>query len=330
MDNLIINESFKNRFKEISRLKTNFALNELLTVFDLPENIWTHSILNLFYKKLPNVYLDKDFAKQMVRDNLGEKGFYFLDYDRPFYGGYPTKKPMIANHDGEITDKLILETKAKNWTLFENELQSNYWNNELNRVKFSAYDDLTLYEDRLPKNPKEAYMCKDKIAIVNGIEVKISRSFFFMLKNVTTYYESLINVFLCEFRFDKKLSNKKSKRFVKNIGKGLNLALCVDFNFLEKGLKMGYMEFPKIDIEVFSDKLNSYVSQADYLKNTDEYDIAWVGGLNFIGAFSNLRIGNSSQDELELKKKLFYHFDIYSFYLKLNLKLIKENLMESF
>lgn len=310
---LIINRDFKLNFKKVAILNKNLLLNELFKILELPERHYYHSVLNRYYRKYPKVSFDIELAKKILSCHFINGSFFIIDYDEPFQGGYPKERGLIINEDELNNDSKINDYMYSNWMQFIETSKLAYWKNEEKVNNYLSLGDFHFFEDRPSKNIRESYLFEKKYN-------------FFNLKEVNGYYAAIINLFYPDFKLIKKVSNNKIKRFAKKINNDFYLGLYVDFGFLEAELKRTYLELPKIKIEVFSDELGSHVKEDFYLKDQETFPIARIDLWYFMGNPINSRIGNSSEDENDLKKNLFYYFDIYSFYLKPYLRTIEKTL----
>jgi len=322
-----INKDIKFRFKHSYSKNKSALLKKLLYVFELPEGHYTHSVLNQYYSKYPEVFLNKELAKRILKAQIEQGGCFIVDYDEPFQGGYSRTTIETLNEDEKTNDSKISETINQNWRNFIEKSKSEYWGKLENIHRFNSLGTFSFYENRPPINEREKYLNSGHEVVINDVTKKIYYNFF-SLRNVLKYYMVLINEFYPDFQLIEEISTDDIKRFGKDLGNGNYLGLYFDFGFLTKELKKTYVELPKIKIELFSENLKSSVKEDIYLRDQGEFPIARINYTYFIGNPTDSRIGNSSNDENHLKRDLFYFFDIYSYYLTTYLGVIEMCLEE--
>ncbi|MFA9215334.1 MAG: hypothetical protein ACEQSR_16095 [Candidatus Methylacidiphilales bacterium] len=324
----ITNDAFKQKFKSISLENNGILLNELIKCITNIEKRYLHATLNLYYNKYPKVKLDLDYFRKTLELEFNQSSCYVLNFNEPFWGGYELKH-IDFNNSAELNDNEINDTINQNWEEFINEIKGEYWTSSDKIKSFDAISNIDFFEDRLPKTQREKILALNTKYPING-ELKEIIYKYFDAKNVISYYHKLIELFFPDFQFNKLVSTKKIKRYTKRISNGYFLSLYIDFGFIETELKRTYLELPHIKIELFSEALSSHVKEEFYLVYQEEYPIVRIALPLFVGNPDNFRIGDSSKEEIKLKKELFYNFDVYSTYINIYLnyiELILENLL---
>lgn len=323
-----MDRKFKLKFKEIAFENNGALIKDLCNIIDLPEGHYSHSVLNRYYRKYPNVFLDKELAKKVLTSHLKNGCLFIVDYDKPFQGGYAKQLLPVINDDELQIDLKINEAINTNWKKFVESLKYAFWEEKENTSKYIALGSNEFFENRLPINKKESFLSSERDIVIDG-EVKNIKYNYFNIKNVLEYYIALIKEFYPDFKLINTISNNKFKRFAKEIDNGFYLGLYVDFSFLEAELKNTYLELPKIKIEFFSNVLSKPIKEEKYLKEQDEFPIVRINYSYFIGNPIDSRIGNSSESQDHLRKNLFYYFNVYSYYLSVYIKAIETNLIQT-
>lgn len=324
----ITNDYFKQKFKSISLENNGKLLNELIKCITNIEKRYLHATLNLYYNKYPKVKLDLDYFRKTLELEFEQRSFYVLNFNEPFLGGYEPKYNNF-NDSTELNDNEINDIIHQNWEEFIDEIKGEYWTS-LDKIKsFDAISNIDFFEDRLAKTHSEKILALNTKFLING-ELKEIIYKYFDVKNVMSYYNKLIELFFPDFQLNKLVSTKKIKKYTKRISYGYFLSLYIDFGFIESELKRTHLELPRIHLELLSQTLISHVKEDSYLVSQVEYPIVRISLGRFIGHLSNFRIGDSSKEEIKLKKELFYNFDVYSTYLNIYvnyIELILENLL---
>ncbi len=311
---MYLNEKFKTDFKKESRRKQMDFSSKLSKVFDLPDYHFAKSVLSIFYEKYPKIDFDRKIASKILQDLINTGGFSFFDYSQEFRGGYPIYK-LKKNYYNKESKSLTSEVENSNWSSFLDKIKSEYWKKESKMESFLLLQNFDLYKDREPKTVREKTL---QSITVNGINVSYN---FFNITKVVNFYTKLFKEFFHDFELIEKISNTRIKRYRKEIGDGFFLALCVDYGLLKKELKMGYLEFPRISVELFSSKLKSHIKPNEYVISQNKYDIGRVNFHYYIAnKFNNFRVGNSSQNDEVLKRDLFFHMEVNAYYLRIYLE----------
>lgn len=307
----ITNSNFKQKFKSNCFDSNYFLLNTLLEIIQNPDDKYLHSVLNLYYKTYPEIIFDIEFIEKTLKFQFSIMSCFILDFNELFWGGYEPNQYIFENLNLDNNQAII---SNQNWSQFILESKLSYWSNPEKIESFKQVMNIHFFEDRLPKSPREKMLALNRKFIING-EVKEINYKYFEVKNVMNYYTQLIEIFFPNFKLLKSISNNKIKRYAKNLGNGYFISLYFDFAFLESELKKTDLELPHIKVEFFSETLKSHIKEDYYLISQKEFPIIRISLAPFIGNPDNFRIGNSSHNEIDLKKNLFYYFDIYSVYL---------------
>jgi len=314
---MYLNERFKNNFKEESvKNRHNFILT-LLEVFELPEYHFARSILDIYYQKYPKLLFKKSVAREMLEDMMNYGGFYFSDFSKENRGGYPI--PIISkDYYGQQSKDIDNDTQYLNWSSFLEKNKKKYWEEDSKLNSYAKIGNFTLYEDRKPRTVREKAL---ENIIIDGVTI---RNKYFNTAPISKYYRELFTKFFPKFCLMKNISNTKVKRYGKEIDNNLYLGLYVDYSLLKRELNMGYLELPRIEVELFSKNFNTYVHPNSYVISQDKFDIGRINFHYFMGnRLKNYRIGNSSQQEDLLKKDLFFYMEVNAFYLEMYLNEIE-------
>jgi hypothetical protein len=275
----------------------------------------------------PALHFDPKVAKNILTDFTAQGSFYVYNYDEPFMGGYPRLSRSKGNYYEEagLKDDRFEDTARSNWDGFVEKIKQAYWRKEGKEERYRVLSDFAAFEDRKPKSPRELLLSTPQEMEIDGKKFTVKYSFF-NVKEVLKYYNRLVLEFFPDFVLQEKVSDKKHSRYAKKIGDSLLLGLYIDYSYLEKELQMTYLEFPTINVELFSSSLSKSLKEEAYLGDQEEYPIVRIDPGYFMGNMYDYRIGNSSQNENLLKRNLFFYFEVYSFYLRVYLKHIEHNI----
>lgn len=311
---MYVTEKFKIDFKQESKNRREDFFSKVSTIFNLPEYHFARCILGTFYQHNPKIRFDKEIAGKLLQDLIGTEGFSFYDFTKEFMGGYPINrldKDYYTNGPRVGTT----EDEDLNWAIFIDKIKSDYWKDESRRNSYALIQAFDLYEDRKPKTAREK---RFHPIVFNGKEIYYK---FFNVKQANKFYTKLFEKYFHDFELIAKISDAKIKRYGKEIYNGLFLGLYIDYSLLKQEMKMGYLEFPRMKVELFSNKLNSPLKPDDYVIPQNKYDIGRVNLQHNIGnTFNNFRIGNSSQKEEELKRDLYFYSEVNAYYLRMYLE----------
>lgn len=310
---MYLNERFKNNFKEESvKNRHNFILT-LLEVFELPEYHFSKSILDIYYQKYPKLLFKKPVAREILKDMMNHGGFYFLDFTKENRGGYPMFK-INKGYYSQNSKNIDNNLQYSNWNSFIEKLKKKYWEEGSKLDSYAKIGNFTLYKDRESKTAREKV---SENIIIDGADIKNK---YFNSTPISKYYQELFTKFFPKFCLMKNISNTKIKRYGKKIDNNLYLGLYVDYGLLKRELNMGYLELPRIEVELFSKDFKAYIKPDSYVISQDKFDIGRINFHYFMGnRLKNYRIGNSSQEEDLLKKDLFLYMEVNAFYLKIYL-----------
>lgn len=311
----LFDKKFRERFREISQERMVKITNRLLSLFDTPEFHFCRSTMHRYYFKYPKIHFDKETASGILSSFFEGGNFSIVDY---------SEKRLTREHKSFVTDESsVPEQSGLNWRAFVEELQNRYWAG----VAGSGLEEFNFYKDRAPKNLKERVLSGELPVLIDGRPAENKYSFF-DVNQTLKYYEKLFALVLPEYPLQKEVSNKKIRRYAKDIGNGLNLGFYVDYSALERELKNGYLEFPPLMIEAFSSRLTQPIPELDYLNGQTEQPIARIHPFYFMGYPVDTRVGNSSESSEELRKKLHFRFEVFAFYTRIYLEAIAEILID--
>ncbi len=267
-----------------------------------------YAMLSSFFDDNINT-INHNELRKTLKEEFINSSFYILNYDEPYKGGYPIYKGIKATFSNN------------NFKVFLEELMSNYWTQ-----KEFDFDSIELFEEREPKNTRERTLHYPiQIPASNGFIPQ--KHYFFNVKNIIDFYEQLIKSFFPDYSKNKPLSKKGILRYTKDIGNEMSIALYIDTNYIKTELKYMYLELPRIEIEIISNSLYTFLKQEDYLIEQDEYPIYRVGFNYFLGRNPHtFRMGNSSDDKETLLKKSIFFFEQYSFFVKSYVQIVEKNL----
>ncbi len=310
---MYLNERFKNNFKEESAKNRHNFILKLLDVFELPEYHFARSILEIYYQKYPKLLFKKTVAEEILKDMIGSGGFYFLDFTKENRGGYQTPQ-MNKDYYSRDSKNVDNNLQYSNWISFLETLKEKYWEEDSKLDSYITIGNFMLYEDRKPKTIREKAL---ENIIIDGVEI---RNKYFNNTFISRYYRELFTKFFPKFSLINGISNAKIKRYGKKICNDLYLGLYVDYGLLKRELNMGYLELPRIEIELFSKNFDTYVKPDSYVVSQDKFDIGRINFNYFMGnRLKNYRIGNSSQQGDLLKKDLFFYMEVNAYYLEIYL-----------
>jgi hypothetical protein len=328
MKPLIIDEIFKLKFKQICLKSREELIGELSSVFLLSEFHFSKAVLNRYYKKYPAIVFDKKIADKILINFFGNGGLFVTDFNQLFGGGYERLlliKPL--NDDELIRDPEIIKEINNNWYGFVAKIKSMFWHDNLNYERILSVGDFCFFKNRAPESLRESNMLFNQKNEPDAL-LKKGEFHFFNISDIFEYYDKLIRMFYPGYTFMSNVSNKKIRRYGKHIDNDIYLIIYVDFSFLERELKLGYLELPHIKVELLSNQLNFCIQENSYLSNQSKYPIVRIDLNYFMGSPIDYRIGNSSDSENSLKKDLFFYAEVYSFYLQKYLKFIEKKLRE--
>ena len=310
---MIFNSVFKEKFTTLSEINKDRIIKRLLSLFDLPEDHFCRATMYRYYFKYPKIEFNKEIASKILFSFFQEGSFSIVDYT------CISKSPSSLQLTF-VTDSYDVKeghTAILNWMKFLTDLEDKHWE------KFPLLlEKVDFFEDREPKNLREKVLyfgVKDS----HSDKFLSNKYLFFNINFILNYYEKLISLYFPEYLLIKKVSKKKLKRYGKKIGEKSYLGFCIDYSALESELKMGYIEFPIISIEIFSIDMIEFPSEKKYLNGSTESPIIRVKLFYFMGNFIDNRVGNSSESSELLQKKLHFHFVVNSFYTKIYLEEIE-------
>lgn len=300
-ESVLFDKKFLSDFEEISSKMMSELVENLCGLFDTSEFHFCRSTMSRFYFKYPKVKFDREVASDILSKIFDGGKFSIINLDKipsRNYIAYTFPTEENARSGGNISDE--------NWSNFHREIQEKYWDEK----KDHTLPKLNFFELREAKTLREK-------ALVDGIDPTYK---FFNVREVLQYYENLIAIFFPEYVFMKDSSNKKIKRYGKDIGNGLCVGFIINYSFLEGELKNGYLELPDITIEIFSKDVNRFIPEIEYLKGDEVKPIGRVALCYFMGHIVNKRLGSSSETEEILYKKLYFAFNVRSFYTRIYLE----------
>jgi hypothetical protein len=326
MDSKILDYNFRLKFKNNCSSNREKLIRNLSQVFLLPEFHYSKAVLNRFFTKYPKVYLDIAIAEKTLLNFFRNGTAFILDQNQPFSGGGEIINGTVSNSDELYGDKNILLDINRNWSIFVQKIKSVFWEDEKNYSQFSTLNDVNFFQDRKPESIREknfALMPKPH----NKDNQKDLVAQFFNTAGILKYLDELITKLYKDFIYRENNSDNKVKRYGKQISDDLILCICVDFSYIEKELKLGYLELPKVEIEILSPKLNSCPKFKHYTTVQNKYPIARINIIYFMGAPFDSRIGHIGNSEIELKSELYFYSKIYNFYLLEYLAFIENELI---
>jgi len=326
MYNFIFSKRFKNDFKKNSSLNKHVLLDKLITLFDMPEYHFCRATMHQFYIKFPQLSFDKELASEILLRYF-EKGFFSIpDYNLSFYTEEDTSDDDNDNlAEATKEDLAIIEKKSSlNWLGFFQKIQDIYWSDSPNNELLERFN---FFESREPKNLREKFLSSENTVRANG-KLITSKYLFFNIKQVLKYYEKLFLLYFHEYPLNIKASTRTTKRYAKKLENGIHLAVMVDYGFLESELKMGYLEFPSLKVEIFSDALILPIKETTYLSGEMDCAIARIDLFYFMGHFIGNRVGNVSESSEVLQKKLHFYFNVQLYYMKIYLETIERILIQ--
>lgn len=324
---MITTNDFNKLFKKNVLADSKELAEDITKILELPEYHYTKFLFfdyYTFYKS--DKLLDINIIKKIIRDNI-QKGYAFILKDKLENKGKDVLGAWNYNRENYFTDEVGLEMSNEERYEIEsaNEkktlelLKSEYWKNN---NEWEVINKIELYEDREPKNMREVFH-------------RQSGGKFFNPKNTLLFYELVIAHFLPEYKYNPKISKKKEKRYTKNINEDYAISLYIDFGFIEKEIKYGYIEFPVFSIDFHKTSLDKFIEPFNYTSKYSEIDevdicrILYYSITNEFRTFGLSRIGNSWMEGKEIAKDLVFYFDSYSMLLKLYLKYIKKNILKT-
>ena len=294
---MYFNENMRNMLQELSIENRKKTIEELVILLDDEINLMP---LKWFFNvKNQNLAFDKERFVENLELTYSKSLLFVFDYSKEFQGG----KFIYKYAQNEINDEL--------WENYKNFQQNKFWSN-LSRDEEAIYQELSSFEafvDCEPRTQREVYQLElnDKYNLPN-------------YKEWSKYYQKLMKHFFSAYKLNSKISNSTKKRY---LHQKLNESEYVSSLYFDQGafireLKMGYLEFHPLYMEIIHNSINKHYNPEDYVVTYNEdCPIVMVGTSQ---GFANLltgRIGFFHEDAETLKKSLYLHFKVYANYLNI-------------
>lgn len=321
MSNLIKKHKFRLAYKKNAFLHRKILQDKLLRLVgggflhDKP-----YALEKFFYFNNEHGTCDVDI--QSVLEQYIDNGYSFIyDKDEPENGGFKwiridfNKYVKGAQFENKGVDEIceILSLKFNSELIY---VENEYWR-EKNIVQL--VDSANIIENRLPVSLRERLIASS-VVIDDGREIASNQTFY-NLKGIIKLYENLFELYLSEFRINKKLSRNKVKRYSKIINEDFSLSLYVDFGLIEANLASGNLMIPKIEVELHSIGLSQFMRPKMYLEKDNNHPIVLINPYIFLWGSTFIRKGE--MDEGKLIRKAIMYFDFYSQILKVQLEYIE-------
>lgn len=306
----------KSNFKQAFSNHREALLSKLSELFSLPILHPIQVALTKYYNCDTEIKLDKEYAAEMLKLHVGKGEIFIIDASEIRMGGFKINNPTQYDFYGGSAPYIEQE---KNWENFVRKIKIEYWKDEERNKSFQKLSDFNLREHRERKSLYEQVLSDPS----NNYKP-------LNLKGFKKYYLDLITKFYSYLQYQPKVSNAKNKRYAKNINSEVLFGMLVRIGNVETELKRGHLEFPKIDLEIFTKELSKHISDKIYLTDQQEFPIGRVGFSNFFtNMFDSFRIGTDSipREEEELKKDIYFYLDVHSQIFKIYVDHIEEVLI---
>lgn len=306
----------KNNFKRAFSKHREILLSKFLELFNLPVLHPMQATLTKYYNCDTVIKFDYKYALEMLKLHLGKGDIFIIDASERRMGGFKINNPTQNDFYGGLTPSLEQE---KNWGNFIKKIKIEYWKDEERNKSFQRLSNFNLRDHREKKSLYEQTLsdASNNYKPLN-------------LKGFKKYFLDLIPTFYSYLQYQPKVSNTKNKRYAKYISDDVLLGMLVHIGNVETELKQGHIEFPKIDLEIFTKKLSKHISGKIYLTDQQVFPIGRIGFSNFFtSVFDFFRIGTDSisMKEEELKKEIYFYLDVHSQIIKIYIDHIEEILI---
>lgn len=306
----------KNNFKKAFSKNREILFSKFLELFSLPILHPMQAALIKYYNCDTEIKFDKEYAYEMLKLHLGRGEIFIIDTSERRMGGFKINNPTQNDFYGGLISGL---EQTKNWKNFIKKIKIEYWKDEERNKSFQKLSDFNLREHREKKSLYEQTLSDSS----NNYKP-------LNFKGFKKYYLDLILKFYSYLQYQPKVSNAKNKRYAKYISDDVLLGMLVHIGNIETELKRGHIEFPKIDLEVFTKKLSKPIPSKIYLTDQQVFPIGRIGFSNFFtSVFDSFRIGTDSipMKEEELKKEIYFYLDVHSQIIKIYVDHIEEVLI---
>lgn len=264
-----------------------------------------------------------------------------LDNDNPSF----TKNDIIYKTKGltpvEYDDLSAYFTK--HFRDIEEPIKNEFWLNPTNQERFNQIADFNVFSD----------LVVDKSEVAN----RIKYGAIFEVDNWQKFHQSLVSIFLPDFKFDIKLSSN-THRYVKQIEENLFLCLEYDFKRERQALVRSSVDVGKYRLVLLTKDFNRKTKSEEYYYNTNPAILNLGNAVHPI--FNNpctelfrffarenvvetspgnisfkywtkfehlpddkMRLYNSEQFGDTLKRHAFFYMDIYTYYFRQYLQFLE-------
>lgn len=236
---------------------------------------------------------------------------------------------------------------TKHFRDIEEPIKNEFWLNPTNQERFSQIANFNVFTD----------LVVDKSEVAN----RIKYGAIFEVDNWQKFHQSLISIFLSDFKFDIKLSSK-THRYVKTIDE--NLFLCLEYDFKQEGqaLVRSIVDVGKYRLVLLNRDFNRKTKSEEYYYKTNPTILNLGNAVHpifnnpctelfrffarenlvetppgyfsqkYFTKFENLlddkvRLYNSEQFGDTLKRHAFFYMDIYSYFLRPYIEFIENCLL---
>lgn len=320
----MFSKEYREEFKRISYLNRYSLVDDLSKIFDLPSLHFARALLGRYYFKYPYVYFERKDATTLLEAFFKEGSFFIVNNKELYSGGYSKeslRRYFIQDFGSDVNS---IEISALNWHAFFNSIFNNYC--EINLLNSDFFENISLYEKRAPKSFRENILSKGIVVNV-GEKNEIKKYSFFNIDECLKFYSKLFDEFYSEYKIIEFVSNKNEKRYGKILANNIYLGFYVNFKAIVSQLKMGYLELPILEIEIFTRRVSKGTQVIDYISEPNEF-IARIDLFYNMGRFSSMRVGDSSEDPNILVKRLYFYFEVYAYYFRIYIKHVEENILK--
>lgn len=348
---LLVDHAFRSAFRAAAFERRYAIADALESIFDLPDDHPlrgpTHSIrycgyitslppahplreeLLRRYGKLPNLeqegllQFDPAVAKRRLRAMLADGAYSILDLAAP--GVVPSPERAVVELQ-RIADERAALMRAdyptldvgrvmfkEDWSIQRR--MNVYWNDLDREDEYQALSAFSIYCDRAPQSVREKFHADGGLRLFDRAAT-------------LAYHERLITFLFPGYERQKKVSDRRTRRYAKRLKNGLFLGLHAGFSFLENELRRGYVELPELWVEVFDESVGRCLSDQVYTSYQTEHAIARIRLAGITGQREYQRIGYIGDPDDDLKGSLFYHSDVRAYYLRIHLSQCEQILEE--
>jgi hypothetical protein len=258
----ITDNEFKDLFKRICLENYKDLANPISNIFDLPDDHFARCYTGVFK------YSKRNEVNELINDIYSRECHIIYDNLLEYNVGCNEEKNVIKMR--KFISNLSENPKFLKFKFeeeFDSYCQKKYWKDKNKIDLLNSIENKDFFKERLPITQRE------KIASANP---HIKRFKFFNAGNILNYHKQLINIFFPDFKYDKKISNKKILRFKNNINDELAILISANYAILERELKMFYIEIPNFEFEIASNELTKAINPKYYLSNQDTFPIVRI------------------------------------------------------